>query len=771
MQNTIKERTRSHAVKSVFQQTCLLFMLVAIILLLVIDLRYRMIGVVLDGHQLTKHVKKTVSKENESIKIMLEHYESKKRRQSLPHTRLLESTDVNLKDQMDVLVQVHDEDAILAYDEIGDTDNTFGTQINESSNDKAGKNVELRSKSDNSKKVVVSTIDLPVIRHIRNISVIQNRNDVKMDNDYSDSILSDRRSLMQSLLYAEDILINKWSKLQQSTRPAEEKRPVNYIFETVEDRESKRRRQWLQSLQQRKEEAKYEKDHGSKYNPGLAFFAENWLEFVRLTPEYDSLHSLHKSNNRKKNRGIVICGGGLRYIGSLVMTIQIIRKQNSHLPIEIFVLGGEQPTPLLDDLLQNDMSNVSVTILDDILPGFSALLRSYAMKIFAIVLSSFEEVLLLDSDAMPISKVDDLFNDSSGSQKSTFWPDFWPASVNEVLLSSLGVHPEIVNGVNSTFGSHDSGQMIINKRDGWDALMLGSFMALQSETIFPLLTENGIGIGDKEVLPVCFKALQIDYARVKAMVLPLGFVSDVEEENRHEEGKKIFQNTSDKRHSGEHNAKTIFHGTTMAQFHPRNDSHIAILHKNCEKWMMGQALSSNFLTARTWTHFKHVECNRNDDCESTNRNSVVALEPRPPRLHTEASVCETDVDYGTIVKAEYYIPDINVIEADTREIVYNFATSEAYEEYERWRILHFHEKVPTTENRRESQSSSKIPRKEKELLKLGEKGDGNVQSKVNEYEEEGELHEAVYFLQSLREKLRNRKSATSKKPAIRGTII
>lgn len=121
------------------------------------------------------------------------------------------------------------------------------------------------------------------------------------------------------------------------------------------------------------------------------------------------------------------------------------------------------------------------------------------------------------------------------------------------------------------------------------------------------------------------------------------------------------------------------------------------------------------------------------------------------------------------MKAEYYIPDINVIEADTREIVYNFATSEAYEEYERWRILHFHEKVPTTENRRESQST--IHRKEKELLKLGEKGDGNVQSKVNEYEEEGELHEAVHFLQSLREKLRNRKSATSKKPAIRGTII
>ena len=240
------------------------------------------------------------------------------------------------------------------------------------------------------------------------------------------------------------------------------------------------------------------------------YFATKWQRYISLTPSFD--------DRIFRGRGIVICGGGLRYIGSLWLTIKMLREQGSVLPIEIFGFGGEQPTPLLRKLFEDQ--NASFVSMDEIIPGGSTLFKGYELKIFAIVFSSFAEVLSLDSDNMPLVNVDELFLDQASGEAvdryqpdrdgALFWPDFWSASVDSDLLLALGIDPV----VNAWMGTHDSGQMLIQKRRGWDALMLATFMSLHADTIYPMLTRNGVGIGDKEVLPICFAALRIPAFKV-----------------------------------------------------------------------------------------------------------------------------------------------------------------------------------------------------------------------------------------------------------------
>lgn len=55
------------------------------------------------------------------------------------------------------------------------------------------------------------------------------------------------------------------------------------------------------------------------------------------------------------------------------------------------------------------------------------------------------------------------------------------------LLLSLGLHPDL----NDWMGTHDSGQMVVHKEKGWDALMLASFMSLHAEAIYPMVRRPG----------------------------------------------------------------------------------------------------------------------------------------------------------------------------------------------------------------------------------------------------------------------------------------
>ena len=277
-------------------------------------------------------------------------------------------------------------------------------------------------------------------------------------------------------------------------------RAIDILYETV-TMEGKDEQQHILDTIRRSNKADVDKYYRIINGLGLVdaefstpeYFTKKWQRYVSLTPQFNT--------TTFNGRGIVICGGGLGYIGALWLNVKMLRDLGSTLPIEIFGFAGEQPTPLLRAMFEEQ--GARFISMEEIIPGGSTLFRGYVVKIFAIIFSSFSEVLSLDSDAMPMDNVDKLFaygkvsavgssyrleEAYSAKHGAILWPDFWKASVDADLLLSLGLNPEL----NEWMGTHDSGQMIINKQKGWDALMLASFMSLHEEAIFPMVRSSNL---------------------------------------------------------------------------------------------------------------------------------------------------------------------------------------------------------------------------------------------------------------------------------------
>lgn len=116
---------------------------------------------------------------------------------------------------------------------------------------------------------------------------------------------------------------------------------------------------------------------------------ENVVKIVR--------ESAHSVPYIPKSRGIVTVAGG-RYTGALLVTLRMLRRTNSTLPVEVFM-----PTP--EDYNKHTCEVVLPTLNARcrMIPQYQDLtIARYQYKIFAVILSTFEDVLFLDADNFPI---------------------------------------------------------------------------------------------------------------------------------------------------------------------------------------------------------------------------------------------------------------------------------------------------------------------------------------------------------------------------------
>ena len=167
----------------------------------------------------------------------------------------------------------------------------------------------------------------------------------------------------------------------------------------------------------------------------------------------------------------------------------------------------------------------------------------------------------------------------------------------------------------------------------------------------------------------------------------------------------IVRNMNRERHEG------IFHGTTMAQYSPDETQGIALMHKNCAKWLVHDAIDPEFVNQITWTHYKPFnrtlsETESSDSRGADERGSsvrkhmsvpmhVVSSEPRPPRVLGPGHICEIDVYDSTPHLLQIEIPNVESIERRARLILRDFSLSEAFAQYDRWRTFRFHEGMET----------------------------------------------------------------------------
>jgi hypothetical protein len=135
----------------------------------------------------------------------------------------------------------------------------------------------------------------------------------------------------------------------------------------------------------------------AKTRPEIDFFLRlekrlfPWVQFVRRSSF--SLHSTFKG------RGLVFCAGNGQF-EFVVTSIQALRSRlKSTLPIQVFHMGDGDLSPTRQDYLRQMASDIEVFDVTNILDNDYMRLGGWAIKPFAMLASSFEEVMFVDADA------------------------------------------------------------------------------------------------------------------------------------------------------------------------------------------------------------------------------------------------------------------------------------------------------------------------------------------------------------------------------------
>ena len=255
--------------------------------------------------------------------------------------------------------------------------------------------------------------------------------------------------------------------------------------------------------------------------PGLRNMNEDFVgEGKRLSDEdvekmVGTIESYKSKQPRKpiglfKGRGIAIVGGDGMYQTPFWVAVHAIRRTGCTLPIEIWFPHKELPScHRIAELGKLDVTVRSFSELANQNPGDQDFeLHSFMYKIFALVFSSFEEVLLLDSDIVAVKDPEFLFDAPEYKDHGTLlWKDFWNSSSAPDCQRILGERTAL------SF-THESGQMLVHKSRKWDALMLALYMNSFPKFFYPL-SVNYMGWGDKEILAFAILSLGEDYGIVE----------------------------------------------------------------------------------------------------------------------------------------------------------------------------------------------------------------------------------------------------------------
>lgn len=230
-----------------------------------------------------------------------------------------------------------------------------------------------------------------------------------------------------------------------------------------------------------------------------------------------------------KGKGVVMVGGG-EYFGPAIIGIQMLRRTGSNLPVEVFVpdkseyeeivcknylkkLGAK--CVVLSDIL--DKSKIKVSKKDDA----DLKITHYQLKSLALLLSSYSDVLLLDSDSIPV--LDPLLNifetEPYKSKGLIIWPDFWRSTESPRYWNIAG--KEFPSYLPAT--ASEAGQLAVNKATHLAPLLLATYYNIFGpDYYYPLLSQGAMGQGDKETFLAAAVALNATYYRIKTPAASLG---------------------------------------------------------------------------------------------------------------------------------------------------------------------------------------------------------------------------------------------------------
>lgn len=231
-----------------------------------------------------------------------------------------------------------------------------------------------------------------------------------------------------------------------------------------------------------------------------------------------------------KGRGVVMVAGG-EYFGPAIISLQMLRQTGSTLPVEVFVPDEDEYEAELCETYLKKL-NAKCVVLSHILDksaiktsqrdGADMKVTHYQLKSLALLLSSFSDALLLDSDSIPLFDPAKYIFDAEPykSKGMLVWPDFWRASESPRFWTIAG-RTDFPTGLPST--ASETGELAINKATHLAPLLLATYYNIWGpEHYWPLLSQGALGQGDKETFLAAVVSLNSTYYRVKTPAGKLG---------------------------------------------------------------------------------------------------------------------------------------------------------------------------------------------------------------------------------------------------------
>lgn len=144
-------------------------------------------------------------------------------------------------------------------------------------------------------------------------------------------------------------------------------------------------------------------------------------------------------NKRIKVNGIIHVGGD-KYSWSAFFSLRRLRETGSVTPVEIYIPTEKEYDAKLCDIIFPSLGAKCIVMSSFIItPNF--LVGGFGLKALALMLTTFENVLLLDSDNIPIKNPDFLFKSKVYKDKGFVdWPDYWRRSTSPIFYDLANVH-------------------------------------------------------------------------------------------------------------------------------------------------------------------------------------------------------------------------------------------------------------------------------------------------------------------------------------------
>ena len=229
--------------------------------------------------------------------------------------------------------------------------------------------------------------------------------------------------------------------------------------------------------------------------------------------------------------GIVMVGGG-SYFPPLMVSLRMLRRTGTTLPVEIFLPEDEYEQQLCEAVLPT-LHAKCVTFESRSSGNIS--ISHYQYKVFAILFSSFENILWVDADVALLQDASILFSAPPFVETGLVtWPDIWRTTISPLYynISSQPATPVMARA------SSETGQLLVSKSRHWKTLLLAAYYNYYGPgKYYSLLCQGGAGCGDKDTFLPAAGAVGLPFYDVKAAAQPVGHFKTLEVQKK---SKNVF---------------------------------------------------------------------------------------------------------------------------------------------------------------------------------------------------------------------------------------